>query len=121
MTIKEQLISFYQKQILDIKAYEESQVAQVKDKVVREKITPYNQELDQSRARAEAELVNNLNANIKALQEQFAKDKQALFEAGEKKKTEHFNSIMANETYNITSECEKQIAKINSLINDLKE
>lgn len=121
MSIKEQLIASYKRQIAEIKALEEGKIKEIKEKVNREKILPYNQELDQARAKAETELVNNLNSNIKALQEQFAKDKQLLIDKGEKKKAEYFNQVMQNETYAITSECEKQIAKINSLIKDLEE
>lgn len=121
MSIKEQIVASLERQISDIKALEERQVAVIKDKVIREKVAPFNQEIDQARVKAENELLQKLNANIKALQEQFSKEKQLLLEVGEKKKAEYLNSVMASETYQITSECDKIISKLNSQVKELKE
>lgn len=112
---------------MDIKKYVQSAIQQieqeaerelqaVKDKVVREKAVPFNQEIDQARAKAESELAQKLNANITALQTQFAKDKQALVDIGEKKKAEYLNSLLASETYPITSERDKAVSKLKALI-----
>ena len=106
---------------IQIKAEEEREIALVKDRIMREKIAPFNQEIDQARIKAEAELSTELNSQITALQQDFANKKQALFEAGEKKKAEHLNSIMATETYAITSKADKAIAKIDAQIKELEE
>ena len=121
MGIKTLLLQSLEKQIAEIKAVEQSQVAMIKEKVMREKIVPFNQEIDQARVKAEAELAQNLQKAISALQEQFAIEKKALYDAGEKKKAENLNSVLATETYAITTECEKAIAKLNNQIKDLKE
>ena len=62
MSIKEQIVASLERQISDIKALEERQVAVIKDKVIREKVAPFNQEIDQARVKAENELLQKLNA-----------------------------------------------------------
>ena len=121
MTIKEQLIQSLEKQITDLKALEQRQVAVIKDKVMREKIAPFNQELDQLRAKAESEKAQELAEKIAQLQQKFAEEKKALVEAGERKKQDNLTAVMATETYDITTECEKAIAKLNNMIKELKE
>lgn len=106
---------------LQIQAETEREIALVKDRIMREKIAPFNQELDQARIKAEAELSQELNTKITALQQEFAKKKQGLFDAGEKKKAEYLNSIMATETYAITGKADKAIAKIDAQIKELEE
>lgn len=121
MEIKTLIVQSYEKQIAEIKALEQRQVALIKERVMRDKIAPFNQEIDQARVKAEAELAKKLQADIVALQEQFAKEKQALYEAGETKKADNLSAIMSAETYAITAECQSAIGKLTKQINDLKE
>jgi hypothetical protein len=92
-----------------------------KEEVTREKIIPFNQEIDRAREQAIAEKQQALNATILAQQEQFAKEKQAMIEAGEKKKSENANAVITSETYSVTVEYDKAIAKLNEQIANLKE
>lgn len=104
-----------------IKAERERQVAIVKEKVTREKIVPFNQEIDRAREKAIAELQSKLNSAIVAHQEQFAKEKQALIEAGEKKKTENANTVITTEIGVVTIEYDRAISKLNEQIQEIKE
>lgn len=106
---------------IQIKAEMEREIALVKDRVMREKIAPFNQEIDQARIKAEAELSAELNCSITALQQDYANKKKALFEAGEKKKAEHLKNIMDIETSAITSKVNMAIAEIDAQIKKLEE
>lgn len=92
-----------------------------KEKVTREKIVPFNQEIDKARDGAIAEKQQALNASILALQEKFAKEKQEIYEAGEKKKSDNATSVITSEIYAVTVEYDKHIAKLNDQIANLKE
>lgn len=93
----------------------------VKDRVMREKVVPYNQEIDKARDSAIAEKQQLLNATITAQQERFAKEKQEMYDAGEKKKTENANAVITSETYSATVEYDKAISKLKEQIDNLKE
>lgn len=121
MEIKDLIVQSLERQVAEIKAVEQRQIAAVKERVMRDKIVPFNQEIDQARAKAETELAQTLSKNIAALQEQFALEKKALYDAGEKKKADNLSSVMATETYNITSECQNAIGQLTKQINALKE
>lgn len=114
-----------------IKAEEDRQVEIIRQRVIQEN-QPKNQEIEQIKAEAINKLTidysNNRNAVIEqqnkqltALQEKFESDKNAVCENAEKKKTEIFNSALANATYEITRDCEKAIAKLDAQIKDIKE
>lgn len=92
-----------------------------KEQVTREKIVPFNQEIDRAREQAIAERQQALNATILAQQEQFAKEKQEMIEAGEKKKAEYANSVITTETYSATVDYDKAITKLNEQISELEE
>lgn len=114
-----------------IKAEEERQITIIKDKVIRE-IQPKYTELEQSKN----EIINKLtedysfarksatdqyNSQLVALQQKFENDKKMVVEAHENKKQEILNSTIATETYEVTKECEKAIAKIDAQIKEIKE
>lgn len=93
----------------------------VKERVTREKILPYNQDIDMARDKAIEEKQANLNATIVAHQEQFAKDKREIIEAAQKKKEENAASVITSETYMATVEYDKAIAKLTEQVAELKD
>ena len=107
--------------VRNLEAEKNSVANAVKDRVTREKILPYNQELDKARDNAIAEKQQLLNASISAQQERFAKEKQEMYDAGEKKKSENANAVITSETYSATVEYDKAIAKLKEQISNLKE
>jgi hypothetical protein len=121
MEIKNLIVQSLEREIAEIRATEQRQIATVKERVMREKIVPFNQEIDQARAKAEAELAQSLQKNIAMLQEQYALEKKALYDAGEKKKSDNLASVLATETYAISAECQNAIGKLTKQVNDLKE
>lgn len=102
-----------------LEAEKEREISTVKDRALREKIAPFNQDIDVSREKAIAELQTTLNGKIVALQENFAKDKQALVEAGEKKKQDNASMVLATETSVVTIAYDKAICKLKEQIAEL--
>ncbi len=92
-----------------------------KEKVTREKIAPFNQEIDKARDNAIAEKQQALNSAIMALQEKFAKEKQEIYDAGEKKKAENATAVITSEIYAATVEYDKHIVKLNDQLSNLKD
>ena len=107
--------------IKSLEAEKEREANIVKDKVMKEKIIPFNQEIDIAREKAIAELQSSLNSTILAHQEKFAKDKQIMIEAGEKKKQENAAMVLATETSVVTIKYDKAIAKLKEQIEDINE
>lgn len=107
-----------------IKALEqerEREVANIKDKVMREKIVPFNQEMDSARDKAIAEKQQALNATILACKDNFEKEKKEIIEAGEKKKEKNANAVITTEAYAVTVTYDKAIAKLKEQIAELKD
>ena len=104
-----------------LEAEREREVAVIKDKVTREKIVPFNRDLDVSRDKAIAEKQATLNATITAHQEQFAKERQQIIEAAEKKKAENATAVVTAEAYTVTVEYDKAIAKLKEQLEGLKD
>lgn len=104
-----------------IEAERERQIEIVKERVTREKIIPFNQEIDKAREKAIAELQESLNAAIVAHQERFAKEKNSLIEAGERKKSENANTVITTEVGIVTIEYDRAITKLKEQIEEVKE
>lgn len=119
--MKEVIIASLEKGIVEVKAGADKEIAVIREKLMKEKILPFNEEIDAARVKAEQELAVNLNKNISALQEKYNKDRQALFDAGQKKKEEFEKSVIATATYEITKERDKAVTRLQNQINDLKE
>lgn len=115
MPIKELLLQT----IRNLEVEKNTVAASAKDKATKEKIIPYNQEIDKARDLAVAEKQQTLNATILAHQEQFAKDKKEMFEAAERKKADNASAVITSETYAVTVEYDKAIAKLQEQIEHL--
>jgi uncharacterized membrane-anchored protein YhcB (DUF1043 family) len=111
----------FENTINQLKAEKERQVSVVRERVTREQIIPHNNEVNQSRDKAIAELSAKLNSDITKLQEQFAIEKQALIDVGEKNKNDFANTAISTETAIISKKYDDAIADLNALINKIKE
>jgi RNA polymerase-binding transcription factor DksA len=132
MSIKEQLINTYKTQLAQIEQLKERECALIKEKVFREKALAFNSEIDTVRNEHLTKLTEKFNEDknfakkefdekMAQIQKRFEDDKQTIIETSEKRKTDYFASVLQNETYCITSECDKQIAKIKNNISDLEK
>jgi hypothetical protein len=107
--------------IKSLETEREKEVAIIKERVTREKIVPFNKEMDIARDKAIAEKQQALNATIVSLQEQFAKEKQEIIDAGEKKKADNATSVIATETYSVTVKYDKAMTALQNQIEKLEE
>lgn len=116
---------------VQIKAEEDRQVAIIKERVVRE-MQPKYAEVEKIKAEELNRLVvdynakrntatEQYNATLSALQSKLDADKTAVIESVEKKKADMLNQVLATETYQITKDCEKAIAKLDAQIKEIKE
>lgn len=127
MELSKQIQSFIQQ----VKAEEQKELSLVRDRVMREKIIPFNQEIDKVKAESISKLnqlfdqekmvlTKQYNDNLVALQKKYDNDKQIINETAEKKKAENANAVIATETYEIANRYDNAIAKLNS-ISEIKE
>ena len=127
MELSKQIQSFIQQ----VKAEEQRELSVLKERIMREKIIPFNQEIDKVKAESimklnqlfeqeKACLTKQYNDNLIALQKKYDNDKQIINETAENKKTENANAVIATETYEITNRYDNAIAKLNS-ISEIKE
>ena len=113
--------SHLQQAVKNLEAEKEREAAIIKERVTREKIIPYNQDMDIARDKAIAELQDKLTANITAQQEEFVKQKGVIYDANEKKREKNANSVITTETYTTTVMYDKAITKLNEQIAELKD
>lgn len=118
-----------------IRAYEnekEQRLATVKERVTREKIVPFNADIDNSRAKAVSELNAELNTKINAINQECAarisvlrqdydKRRQELVSLGEQKKSENAEAVIATETAAINVEYDDVLSKLNAILSAMKQ
>lgn len=107
--------------IAQIEQERQRQLQVVREKVMREQVVPHNQEIDKARQDAEIKLTDKYNDAVGDLQAQFQLDKKALYEAGEKKKSDFMEATLASASYQINAECDKVVEKLRKQIEDMKE
>lgn len=105
--------------IREIEVMKNNKVAEIKDRVVREKIAPYNANIDQLRAKALAELEAELNGKIVELKTIYETKKQELVRLGEEDKKANADSILASEVASVIVKYDKMIARLNADIAEL--
>lgn len=112
---------YLERAIKEIEAEKERQSAIIKDRIIREKVAPYNSEVDQKRANALAEIDNELNTKIIELKSAYEAKKQEIIRLGEEEKKNNSESILASELAVVTVEYDSAIAKLKAQIAEIKE
>lgn len=112
---------FLEQQVKAIEAEKERQVSALRERIVREKIIPYNTDKDQKRALALAEVDNELNAKIDELKQAYEAKKQQLIVLGEEDKKRYADTVLAADLAVATVELDKAIASLNAQIAEIKE
>lgn len=113
--------AYLEQAVKSIEVEREKQVSIIKDRVVREKIAPYNAEVDNYRAKALTEIDNELNAKIVELKAEYEAKKAELIKLGEEKKKANAESVLASELAVVTVEFDSAISKLNAQIAEIKE
>ena len=121
-----ELNRYIQSTIQQIKAEQEREISTIRDKVTREKIVPFNQEIDRDKSQSIAmldkwlsdqkmALTGTYNESLAKLQAKYNEDKKIVEETAEKKKIENANAVIETAIYEIKSKCEETIAKLNAI------
>lgn len=113
--------SILEQAVKSIEAKRDSEIAIIKDRVLREKVAPYNAEVDSYRAKALTEIDNELATKIAELKATYEAKKADLVKIGEEKKKANADSVLAAELAVITIKYDGEIAKLNAQIADIKE
>lgn len=117
MTMK----SIFEEAIKKLELERDRKAAEVKEKVTRESIVPFNAEIDRAREKAIAELQSSLNSSIASLQAQFAEQKSSIIAAGEKKKSDNASAVITSATYSVTIEYDKAISALRKQMEEINE
>lgn len=113
--------AFLEQAIKNIEVEKEQQVAIVKDRVTREKIAPYNADIDNSRAKALKEIEDELNAKIVELTMAYEAKKQEIIKLAEENKKANAETVLASELAVVTVKFDSAIAELNAQIAKIKE
>lgn len=113
--------SILEQAIKSIEAKRDSKTAEIKERIVREKIAPYNAEVDTYRAKALQELDAELNAKIAELRVEYEAKKQELVRIGEEKKKANMDGVLASELAVITVKYDSEIAKLQAQLSEIED
>lgn len=113
--------AYLEQAIKSIEMEKEKQVSLIKDRLMKEKIAPYNAEIDSYRAKALTEIDSELNVKIAELRKEYETKKQELIALGEEKKKGNMESIFATELAVLTIEYDSAIAKLTAQLAEIKE
>ena len=113
--------AYLEQAIKSIEAEKEQQIAVIKDRIMREKIMPFNAEIDTFRAKALTEIDNELNQKIAVLKQEYEVKKQELVKLGEEKKKANADSVLASELAVVSVKYDNHIAKLTAQIAEIKE
>lgn len=112
---------YFEELIKKIELEKERETAPIKDRLMREKIAPYNMDIDNSRTKALAEIDNKYNLQIVELKKKCEEEKQALIKLGEENKKANMGNVFATELVVFTSKYDKEIAKLRAQLAEIEE
>lgn len=104
-----------------LKAEKESELRNVQQKVMEDKILPFNANIDSLRDKAIAQKTEELNNAINALREKYNAERQEIIEASERNKAANLEAVIAAETSIINSKYDSTISDLQSCMGRVKE
>ena len=107
--------------IKSIEAEKAQKVAVVKEQITREKIVPFNAEIDGARAKALQEVDAEYNQKIAQLRKECEEKKQELVRLGEEKERQNAETVLASELAVVAVEYDNAIAALTKQIEEIKE
>lgn len=112
---------YFEQLIKQIEMEKEKETAPIKDRLIREKISPYNADIDTARAKALAETDNKYNIQIAELKKKCEEEKQQLIKLGEDNKKANMETVFATELVVYTAKYDKEIAKLKAQLAEIEE
>lgn len=110
---------YLEQTIKNLEAEREREIQEIRERVTKEEILPYNKEMDAARDKAIAELQANLNKDIQQKQATFEQQKKEIIDANERKKMTNAQSVISERTYAVTVKYNKAISKLNDQISSI--
>lgn len=105
--------------IAQIEAQKQREISLSKEKVIRDKIVPFNNEIDRARDKAINELETKLNQDIEALKVKFAQDKKNLIDMGEQKKADFQRTSVEAEIATVNAQSTIAKSKLEKILQEL--
>lgn len=104
--------------IAQVENYRQQQIAATRQRVMQEKIIPYNKEIDQSCREAVAELAKKHDEKIAQLHQLFEQEKRTLFQAAEEQKSKFSEQTIAEAVAFVEYNANETIKKVNQIISE---
>lgn len=113
--------AYLEQAIKSIEAEKAQKISVAKDAIMREKIAPYNAQVDTDRAKALTAIDAELNAKIAEVKSVYEAKKQEIVALGEAKKKENAEAMLTAELAVITVAYDKHIAKLTAQLAEAEE
>jgi F0F1-type ATP synthase membrane subunit b/b' len=115
------LKTIIQEAIKRAQAEKERQIATARERVTREKIAPFNQDIDNSLREAVAELQLAHNEKIANMQKVFEQEKTALYDAAAQKKADFAATTIDTEIAVVTVKSDAVISNLRKIYEEQGE
>lgn len=112
---------YIEQAIKSIEVERDKQVTIAKDRIMREKIAPFNAEIDSARAKALTEVDVEINTKVAEIKQEGEVRKQELIALGEQKKKNNAETVLASELAILTISYDSAISKLNAQLAEIKE
>ncbi len=112
---------YIEQTIRNLEAERDNELRTLEQRITQEKIVPFNREADIRKDKAIEQKTNAFNAQVSALQETFAKEKQDIIVANENYKKENAERILAAESAFIMAKYSATIERLTKMLNDEEE
>ena len=107
--------------IKSIEAEKSQKLNEVKEKITREKILPFNAEIDTARSKALAELDTELNQRVTEIRKEYDEKKQELVRLGEEKKRQNAETLLTSEMAVVSVRYDNAVSKLKQHIEETEE
>lgn len=107
--------------IREMEAKRDAELRVIEQRIMQEKILPFNREIDEARDKALQQLAAEYNESVKALQEKFDKDKNDIILASEQHKKEKADGLISAEAGSLVAEYGMMIAEVQRSLDKIKE
>lgn len=115
------LKSIIEEAIAKMQAEKAQKVAVVKDKITREKIAPYNAQIEQARAVDLQKLDSELATKITEIKTEYEARKQAVIKRVDEEKQKNAEAMLATEIAVVAVDYDNAIAKLTEQLNGIEE
>lgn len=105
--------------IAQVESEKQRQISLSKEKVIREKIVPFNNEIDRARDKAINELATKLTQDIEALRVKFEQEKKNLIDMGEQKKADFQRTAVEAEIATVNAQSTIAKSKLEKILQEL--